>query len=357
MHARIPAHPEASSPVLLAEVTRGPVVESRHFGHAVVVDTEGTVRAALGDATRLTLPRSAVKPIQALPTLALGAADRFRLGASEIAVMCASHAAEPFHLAAVRSILARIGASEDDLHCGPHPPGDPETAAALVRGGFSPAPIHNNCSGKHAGMLVLARLLDAPLVGYWEPDHPAQRAIQRALMLTSGLDLQALAWGTDGCGVPTYLLSLRQLATGFAHMANPDLLPAAERSAARAIADAVNERPEMVSGTNGFCTALLRAAGGRLLAKGGAEGCYAVGIRDRGVGIAVKMEDGSPRAVPAVVTALLRQMDVLDRSACAALERFCHPVLQNTRGDAIGEIRAVARVERDLLAPLPAATV
>jgi L-asparaginase II len=190
-------------------------------------------------------------------------------------------------------------------------------------------------------MLALARLLDAPLAGYWEPEHPTQRAIQQALALTGDVDLEQLAWGTDGCGVPTYLLTLRQLALAFARLATPDALPPAERGAARTIAGAVNERPEMVSGTHGFCTALLRASEGRLVAKSGAEGCYAVGLRGRGLGLAVKMEDGSPRAVPALVTHLLHQLEALDDAGLAALDRFHHPLVRNTRGDLVGEIRVV----------------
>jgi L-asparaginase II len=261
-----------AGPVLLAEVTRFPMVESRHFGHAVVVDREGAIQLALGDAERPTLPRSAIKPLQALPTIAGGAVARFGLEPAEVAVMCASHAAEPFHLEAVRGILRKIGAAEEDLHCGPHAPGDPAAAAELVRQGLQPTAIHNNCSGKHAGMLTLSRLLEAPLAGYWKPGHLAQGAIQRVLALTGEVDPESLAWGTDGCGVPTYLLTLRQLATAFARLAAPDGLPGPEQDGARAIAAATNACPEYVSGTRGFCTALLRAGGGALVAKGGAEG-------------------------------------------------------------------------------------
>jgi L-asparaginase II len=328
--------------VLLAEVTRGPVVESRHFGHAVVVDTAGQVVAQWGDGHRPTLPRSAVKPIQVLPTMAGGAAERFGLTAAEVAVTCASHAAEPFHLEAVRAILGKIGATEADLHCGPHAPADPAEAAALVRRGESPTAIHNNCSGKHSGMLAVARLMNVPLAGYWEVDHPVQRAIQDALALTTGADSRpSLTWGIDGCGVPTYQLTLRQLATGFARMANPESLPAREGAGAETIFRSVNECPEMVSGTLGLCTLLMRAGGGTLLAKGGAEGCYAVGIRARGLGVALKIEDGSPRAVSAVVCALLHHFGALNDEQLVHLQRLHHPVLRNTRGTEVGEIRCV----------------
>lgn len=326
--------------VLLAEVIRDPVVESRHRGHAVVVDTTGRIVFAVGDPERATLPRSAIKPLQALPTLALGAVERFGLEPREVAVMCASHRAEGIHLAAVRSILGKIGAGEEHLHCGPHPVPDPDTAKALLLEGREPTSIHNNCSGKHSGMLALARLLDAPLETYWQPDHPAQRAIQRALALTADVDTGALTWGTDGCGVPTYLMSLRQLALGFARLAAPEALPLQEQHAAHLIGEAVNAHPEYVSGTGMFHAQLLHATGGALVAKGGAEGCYGIGVRGRGLGIAVKMEDGDARAVPPVLYAILSQLDVLSPAAADSLAEWREPIVRNTRGDVVGSIRA-----------------
>lgn len=331
---------EEAAPTLL-EVTRGPAVESRHAGHVVVVDADDRLIFAAGEPGRRILPRSALKLLQALPTLALGAVEAFGLTGAEVAVMVASHAAEPFHLAAVRGILAKIGASEEDLFCGPHPPGNAAAAAELILRGEAPRAIHNNCSGKHAGMLALARLLEAPLAGYQEPKHPVQQEIRSALFGLCGVDAQRLGWGTDGCGVPTYLMPLRSLALGFARLARPERLPLAFAEAARAITGAMRAHPLLVSGTGGFNSELLAAAGGTVFAKSGAEGVFGVGLPGRGWGMAVKIEDGNPRGLPAVIVAFLEAAGVLDAQARERLAPFRRPAVRNTRSVAVGEIRCV----------------
>jgi L-asparaginase II len=325
--------------VPLVEVTRGPAVESRHAGHVVVVDADDRLIFAAGQPERLTFPRSSLKPLQALPTHARGAASHFGLTGPEIAVMAASHAAEPFHLEAVRGILAKIDARESDLFCGPHSPGNAAAAAALVRGGEEPRPIHNNCSGKHAGMLALARLLGAPLSGYQEPDHPAQVEIRSTLLEVCGVDTSRLGWGTDGCGVPTYLTPLRALALGFARLSAPERLAGSLSAGARTITDAMRAHPPLVSSTGAFCAELMTAAGGAVIAKGGAEGVYAFGLPERGWGVAIKMEDGNARGMPAVVLALLKAMGALDPGALDRLAAFRQPIVRNTRAAPVGELR------------------
>jgi len=326
-------------PALLAEVTRGDRVESRHFGHAAVVDAGGRLLFAAGDPDRAIYPRSAVKPLQALAGVALGTAERFALSDREIAVICASHAAEPRHRDAVAAILARIGASEADLRCGPHPVSHLPTRDALIREGREPTPIYSNCSGKHAGMLALARLLGAPLQGYWEPEHPVQQEVRRVLAALCGAG-DGLPWAVDGCGVPTYLLPLRQLALGFARLAEPSGLGEADREAALRIAKAMNREPETVRGEGGFDTLLMRALPRVLVSKGGAEGCHAAGLVGRRIGIAVKVEDGSARALPPVVLSLLRRLEALPDPLPAALGPLARPAVENTRGMVVGEVRA-----------------
>jgi L-asparaginase II len=329
----------ADGAVSLVEVTRGPAVESRHAGHVVVVDADDRLIYAAGQPDRLTFPRSSLKPIQALPTHARGAAARFALTGPEIAVMAASHSAEPFHLEAVRGILAKIDARETDLFCGPHPPGNAAAAAELIRRDEAPTAIHNNCSGKHSGMLVLARLLGAPLADYQEPDHPAQREIQATLLDVCGVDARRLGWGTDGCGVPNYLMPLRALALGFARLAAPERLSAARAEGARTITEAMRAHPPYVSATGSFCAQMMEAAGGAVVAKGGAEGVYAIGLPGRGWGIAVKMEDGNARGMPAVVLALLEAIGALPPEALEHLSPFRQPVVRNTRAAPVGELR------------------
>lgn len=328
-------------PALLLELTRGPAAESRHRGHLVVVDTDDHLLFAAGDPERAIFPRSALKPIQALPTHALGAGEAFGLTGPEIAVMAASHGAEPFHLEAVGGILAKIGATQRDLYCGPHPPGNPAASAELIRRGESARAIHNNCSGKHAGMLALARLLEAPLAGYQDPEHPVQQEIQSLILGLCGVDARRLGWGTDGCGVPNYLMPLRSLALGFARLCRPQRLPRSLAEGARTLTGAICAHPTYVSGSAAFCAQMIAALEGAVIAKSGAEGVYAVGLPGRGWGMALKVEDGSPRGVPTLVVAFLEAAGILTVAARERLERFRRPAVINTRGDAVGEIRCL----------------
>ncbi|HTE18354.1 MAG TPA: asparaginase, partial [Armatimonadota bacterium] len=270
-----------------------------------------------------------------------GTADAFSFSAAEIAVTCASHAAEPRHRAAVARILEGIGAGESDLRCGPHSVSHLPTRDELIREGRAPTPIFSNCSGKHAGMLALARVLGAPLSGYWEGDHPVQREVQRILAAACDTDLASLQWGLDGCGVPTYLMPLRELALGFARMADPRRLEDTDAAAAERITSAMNAEPEMVRGEGGFDSVLMRALPGVLLSKGGAEGCQAIGLLGRGIGIAVKVEDGSARPLAPVTLALLRRFDALPRTPPEALEPLLRPVVENTRREPAGEVRSL----------------
>jgi L-asparaginase II len=327
------------SPTLLAEVTRGPAVESRHFGHVVVVNSAGEVLFAAGDPDRPIFPRSSLKPLQALAGIARGTAEAFDFTPAEIAVTCASHAAEPRHRSAVAGILRKIGASEADLRCGPHPVGHLPTRDELIRAGRQPTPIYSNCSGKHSGMLALARALEAPLAGYWEGDHPVQREIQRILAEACGTDLGSLRWGIDGCGVPTYLMPLRQLALGFARLADPTRLSPGDAEAARKITAAMTAEPWMVSGEEGFDSHLMHGLPGVVVSKGGAEGCEAVGLLGRGIGIAMKAEDGSNRAVPPVILSLIRRFAEVE-SLPESLEARRTPVVRNTRDEVVGEVRS-----------------
>jgi L-asparaginase II len=328
-------------PALLVEVSRGPAVESRHRGHLVVVDADDRILFAAGDPEQRIYPRSALKPLQALPTQALGAAEAFDLSGPEIAVMAASHGAEPFHLKVVASILARIGAQESDFHCGPHMPGNPAASAALIRAGETPRPIHNNCSGKHAGMLTLSRLLEAPFAGYEAPDHPAQEEIRSVLSGLCGVDTGRLGWGTDGCGVPNYLMPLRSLALGFARLCRPERLPRSLGEGARTLTGAICAHPTYVSGTGAFCAEMIAALDGAVVSKSGAEGVYGVGLPGRGWGMALKVEDGSPRGVPAIVTAFLDAAGILTDGARDRLARFRRPAVINTRGASVGEMRCL----------------
>jgi L-asparaginase II len=319
---------------VLAEVTRGPLVESRHRGSAVVVDRNGTVVAAWGEPEKPVYPRSAVKPFQALPLIESGAADRFGLTEKEIALACSSHSGEPVHAEAVAAWLARIGLSAADLECGAHAPLDVDAAWDLAKSGDVPSALHNNCSGKHAGMLTTARHLGEAARGYLAAEHPVQRRVRRAIGMMTGIDAEAAPSGIDGCGIPTVAMPLANLALGFAHLAASDAPPAVARIAAAMMAE-----PRMVGGKDRFDTLIMSAAPGRLVTKGGAEGVWAAGLVDEGLGIAVKIEDGTRRGAEAAMAGLLARF--AHAIPATVLDRFAAAPVLNVAGRPVGLLRSV----------------
>jgi len=330
-----------ANPVLV-EVTRGDVVESRHRGAAAVVDAAGATVAAWGDVARAVYPRSAVKPLQAMALVESGAAAAHGVGDEELALACASHNGEPAHVAVAGAWLARLGLGPDDLECGAHSPLCAEAAAALIRAGEAPSPLHNNCSGKHAGMLTLALHMGVPTRGYVRPDHPVQVCIREMLGAMTGVDHGAVPCGVDGCSVPTYAAPLAAIAGAMARFAKPDGLPDARAKAARQLARAMMAHPFMVAGSGRFCTAVIAAGRGGVLVKTGAEGVFAAALPARGLGLAVKIDDGAGRAAEVATAALLRYLGALDDAAWAELAPLAAPRIINRAGRETGVIRAAA---------------
>jgi L-asparaginase II len=330
----------SSNPVVIAEVIRGQHVEGRHFGHVVVVDAAGELLFAAGNLERPTFPRSALKPFQALAGVAKGTDRDFQFTGAELAVTCASHRAEPRHLAAVRSILRKIGATEDDLHCGPHPVLDIATRDELIRAGQEPTAVYNNCSGKHAGMLALARVLGASIDGYWSTDHPVQQQIQR--VCNELFDVRGrVAWAVDGCAVPTYLFTLRQLARGFARLSTPGKsLHEPNALACHRVTKAMIAEPDMVGGIDARDSLLMRDMPGALIAKAGAEGVQGIGLIGRGIGVAIKIEDGADRPLWPICMSVLERLDILPEPVPPDLRKAWQAEIKNTRGDMVGFVRA-----------------
>jgi L-asparaginase II len=321
------------------EVYRGGRVESRHRVALAVVDARGGKRLVVGDPRTAVFPRSAFKPIQAIPLVESGAADAFGLDARELALACASHGGEPDHVATVTAWLARLGLGVGDLACGPHLPSHGPTAAAMQRAGEAPSRVHNNCSGKHAGMLTTAVHLGEPPAGYETPDHPVQRRIRTVLEAMAGETLAAPP-GIDGCGIPAWTMSLEGLARTAARFADPTDLSPARRAAVHRLAAAMRGEPWFVAGTGRLCTALMQAAPA-VLAKTGAEGVFWAALPEMGLGVALKVEDGAARAAEPALLAALRALGALDDRATAALAGFARPTLHNHAGAVVGEIRVV----------------
>ncbi len=296
----------------MAEVWRANFLESVHLGHAVVCDASGQIVQAWGDAQQTILPRSSCKMVQALPLVESGAADAFGLTSEHLALACASHQAAAIHTDRVVSWLADLGLDDTALRCGPQEPRDKDELRAMIRLGDSPCRYHNNCSGKHSGFLTLGKHLKAG-PEYVDPTHPVQTAVRDAFEDVTGRDSPGFA--IDGCSAPNFATTLQGLARAMAFFATArdGDAPLRNRAAARLV-DAMVAHPDLVAGEGRACTDLMRAMGGRVAVKTGAEGVFVAILRDRGLGVAVKIHDGATRAANLAITAILVHLGALDEN-------------------------------------------
>lgn len=325
----------------VVEVTRGDVVESVHRACVCASDARGSVLLRVGEIDEPVFLRSTAKPFIAAAVLASGAGRRFGLEPYEIAVMAASHFGEPFHVAAVRSILRKIEMDESALLCGSHYPYHEATSRTLIHDGIAPGPVYNNCSGKHAGILALCRTIGADPATYLSAENPAQRFILSFCARASDDDPNRWPIGVDGCGIPVYATSLRRAALAFARFATLEGLPDSDTSALHAVRDAMIAFPEYGSGTGEFDAELMRGGAGSIAAKVGAEGVHGVACIGRGAGLASKIVDGGSRARPPVTIAALAALGALDGAAVTKLVRFARPIVYNRAGEVVGAIRPV----------------
>lgn len=316
-------------------VRRGELIESAHTVHVAVSGTTGLVSRCGNPKTR-TFLRSVAKPFQSLPLVTDGVVDALGFTGEELAVTAASHSSEPGHLNAARGVLAKAGVSEEFLGCGGHLPFHVPSGDALTRQGLAPIPIHNNCSGKHAGMLALAKHHGWPLEGYWQEDHPVQQRVRQDVAQWMDLEADAMDVGVDGCGVVTFAASLEAAALGFGRLARAG----GGETAATRVLEAMWRHPWYVGGTGRLCTALMRAANGTIVAKVGAEGVYCAALLDRGLGIALKVEDGARRASEVALLEVLRQLGALEDEVLRGLKEYAAPTVLNTRGEEVGSIGA-----------------
>lgn len=331
---------------VLVEVRRGAMIESRHRGAIVAVEPGGAVAAQLGDGDLLTSTRSTIKPFQAIPFVTSGAADHFGVSERELALVCASHEGESFHVERVAGMLGRAGLDESALRCGAHAPYNSDAARQLEKDGIAFSQLHNNCSGKHTGMLLTAVYRELDLDEYYKPEHPVQSEITATLIRMADLDGDMPA-AIDGCSAPTYGVPLRSIAIAFASLVNPQSVKLDPEIAAAStrIVNAMIAHPEMVGGTKRFDSELLRTARGKLVCKIGAEAVYGVGVLPsdrypRGLGIALKIEDGSFRGIGPAVVETLAQLGVLTDTEQTELAAYHRPDIDNRRGLIVGEVRA-----------------
>jgi L-asparaginase II len=335
------------APAALVQIRRRGSVESIHRGHVAVVDASGRRIAWAGDPELLVYPRSAFKPFQALPVVESGAWGRLgaTLGDEALALAAGSHGGTDAHAAAAAAILACAGATTDDLRCGTHTPFDKATAEALRARGEAPGPLRHNCSGKHAGMLLLARFLEAPFARYTDPDHPVQRRITTAFESLTEASVSDEPPAVDGCSAPNPRMALETLAFAFALLGRGVDAAGGPRPALAAIRDAMRARPEFVAGEGLLDTALMRAIPG-LLTKIGAEAVHGVAVPERGWGIAIKVEDGAERALGPATVSVLADLGIAGEAERGRIGVFAGRLLRNQAGLEVGDIRGVARLER-----------
>ena len=311
------------------EVTRGDLVESVHHVAVCAANPRGDVMLQAGDIESPVFLRSTAKPFIAGAAIAAGVRDAFDLDMREIAVMSASHVAEPFHIDAVRSILSKIGLDESAMQCG-------------AQEGRGSSPLYNNCSGKHAGILALCRVLGSDVATYMDADNPAQRHILAFCARLSDDDPATWPLGVDGCGIPVYATSLRRAAMAFARFSSLAQLASHDAMALLVVRDAMVSHPEYVSGTVEFDTRLMAAGGGAIACKSGAEGVHGLSLIPDGVGLVSKVLDGSSRGRGPATMAALRALGSPVAGA-ADLAGFAEPIVYNRAGRAVGAIRAVAQ--------------
>ena len=328
-----------TDPVTLVEVWRGPFLESTHRGHAVICDSSGDIVQAWGNPDRVILPRSSCKMVQALPLIESGAAAAAGLTTEQLALSCASHQGALIHTNRVSAWLSDLGLGESDLRCGPQEPDDIEARNGLIRAYEEPCQLHNNCSGKHAGFLTLAKHLNAGSE-YIEPDHPVQKAVKEAFEEVTGQETPG--YGIDGCSAPNYATTVHGLARAMSFFAScsADGASVRERAAAQLV-QAMTTYPELVAGEGRACTEMMRAMDGKVAIKTGADGVFVAIIPEKKLGVAVKIVDGGTRGSECAIAAILTKLGVLDPNHPATLKRMNGPML-NRRGIEVGSVRPSA---------------
>lgn len=349
----------SAAPPVLVEVTRGGRVESVHRGSIAVVAPDGSSIASVGDPEQFHFTRSCAKPFQLAPFVASGRFDEYGLGTEALAIMAASHSGEDRHVRLVQEILRRAGLTSTVLQNEVHAPYDTETAHRLLRDGEKPTALRGNCSGKHAGMVLFAKASGWPIDTYWHPDHPVQRLALETMSALSDVPIEAIATAVDGCGVVSFGMPLRGLATAFGRLADPSAVADPPlRSALVRIRDAMMEHPELVAGVRRrIDTAVMSAFPGRVVSKGGAEGVVALGLPAKAVpasspfgagpmGIAAKIEDGNlaRRAGDATIISILRQLGLASDPLAGPLVEYAAPPILDPRGGRSGEVRSVFRL-------------
>lgn len=323
----------------LVEVTRGSLVESRHRGSVSIFDADGKSVLSIGDTSARVFPRSAIKALQALPLVESGAADALDYDDAELALACASHSGEEVHARSARVMLMKAGLTEDALECGPQWPKRMEDAAKLIQDDEQPCALHNNCSGKHAGFLGLARAMGVETRGYVKAEHPVQQEIKLVMEQMTGDKLTADVCGTDGCSIPTYATALERFALAFARFGTGEGLEEERSKATERLYEACVNEPYMVAGTDRFCTRIMQTFRGRVFVKTGAEGVFCAAVPELGYGIALKCDDGATRASEVMMATVLQGLLDLNDEEAKVLHKDVRPDILTRLDVVAGQVR------------------
>jgi L-asparaginase II len=323
----------------LVVVTRNQYVESIHNGLVCVTDASGRVLHQVGDIHAKIFFRSCAKPIQAIPVIKSGAAKALGFTLRDIAIACASHSGQKFHQETVQGMLKKLDLDESSLHCGIMAPYNEAENNRLISEGLSPSVFHCTCSGKHSAMLALGKFRGVDLKGYEDISNPVQQEILETIAHFSGEPAASIPTAIDGCGAPIYVLPVHAIALSYARLMQYALDKESEwHASSKAVFDAMTQHPEMVAGEGEFCTELMRGTKGKLIGKAGAEGVYCLGIRDKKLGICIKITDGHERAVYPAAMQALRELDILDDEEFSRLRHWHTPAVKNHPGMQTGEI-------------------
>jgi L-asparaginase II len=323
-----------------AFVHRGQGIEAVHAAAIAVVDAQSRLTHAFGDPEQAFFARSSIKPLQVIPLVAAGGLEQFGFEDEQLALCTASHNGSDQHREIVLGMLQKLGVGPEALQCGTGYPLELKLFGKYPLAGEDEDPLRHNCSGKHSGFLALAKLLQQPLDTYLDPNGPAQSRVRSAVAATCEVAPESLLLGTDGCSAPNYSLPLRNLAAGF-----KNLICATDAVRAR-ITSAMLAHPLLVSGQRRLDYDLAQAFPGRILVKGGAEALLLLAFREPALGVAIKVVDGSPRALGPIVVETLKQLGLIDDIAkFPTLQRYEAPSIKNARKLLVGEIRADFRLD------------
>jgi L-asparaginase II len=320
----------------LVILTRTNHVESIHKGYVCVTDPQKNIVYSIGNPNAKVFLRSSAKPIQAVVFACSGAMEKFNISLEELAIICSSHSGEDFHREAVNSILNKIGLSEENLSCGVANPYNQDMINELIKKGERPSQLYNCCSGKHAGMLALCRFYNFPVEGYTESEHPVQQLILKTIASLLECDTSDITLGIDGCGIPTFMITLQQAAYLYSHLARGNNGTGKYKDAFGLVQKAMTSYPRMINGDKEFCTDLITHSEGKVIGKVGAEGIYCVAVPEKQLGICVKISDGNERGVYPVTIHILSELGVINKQVMDKLKAWAYPPLKNHKGKVVG---------------------